>query len=56
MNPTWPYSGGCSFYIKIKLKSEMPNGKKLQTKVFFFVITKNLKWEIWSKNLVNFKR
>ena len=24
----WPYSGGCNFYIKIKLKSEIFNGKK----------------------------
>ena len=49
--------GGCSFYIKNKLKSEIFNKKKsLQTKMFFSVITKNLNWEILTKNLVTFKR
>ena len=30
----WPFSGGCSFYIKNKLKSEILNGKKF-IKMFF---------------------
>ena len=30
--------------------------KSLQTKMFFSVITKNLNWEILTKNLVTFKR
>ena len=54
----WPYSGGgCSFYIKNKLKSEIFNDKEsLQTKMFFSVITKDLNWEILTKNLITFKR
>ena len=49
--------GRCSFYIKNKLKSEIFHNKKsIQTKMFFSVITKNLKWEILRKNLVTFKR
>ena len=40
--------GGCSFYKKNKLKSEI-------TKTFFYII-KNLNWEILTKNLVFFKR
>ena len=40
-----------------KLKSEIFNNKKsLSTKLFFFAITKNLNWEILTKNLVTFKR
>ena len=40
-----------------KLKSEIFNDKNsLQAKIFFFVITKNLNWEILPKNLVTFKR
>ena len=47
--------GGCSFYIKSKLKSEIFHDKKsLKTKLFFSVITKNLNWEILTKNLVTF--
>ena len=49
--------GGCNFYKKNKLKSEILNDKKsLQTKVFFSVITKNSNWENLTKNLVTFKR
>ena len=43
------FSGGCSFWIKNKLKSEY-----LITNVFFSVITKHLKWEILTKNLFTF--
>ena len=51
------FSGGCNFNIKNKLKSEIFNDKKnLQTKMFFSVITKNLNWDILTKNLVIFKR
>ena len=40
-----------------KLKPEIFNDKKsLEAKIFFFVITKNLNWEILPKNLVTFKR
>ena len=40
-----------------KLKSGIFNDKKsLEVKIFFFVITKNLNWEILPKNLVTFKR
>ena len=47
--------GGCSFYVKNKLKSEIFNNKKsLQAQVFFSVIPKNLKWEILTKNFVTF--
>ena len=39
--------GGCNFYKRNKLKSEIFNCKKsLQTKVFFSVITKNSNWKI----------
>ena len=49
--------GGCSFYIRNKLKYEIFKYKKsLQRKTFFFVITKNLNWEVLTKNLVSFKR
>ena len=48
---------GCSGYIKNKLKSEIISNKKsLQTKMFFSAITKNVNWEILTKNLVTFKR
>ena len=30
--------------------------KRIIKKIFFFVMTKNLNWEISSKNLVTFKR
>ena len=44
--------GGCSFYIKYELKSEIFNDKKsLWTEMFFSVITKNLNWEILTKNM-----
>ena len=42
--------------MKNKLKCEIFNGKKNYKKIFFFVMTKNLNWEISSKNLVTFKR
>ena len=49
--------GACSFYIKNKLKSEIFNDKKIfLAKMFFSVITKSLKWEVLTKNLVTFKR
>ena len=51
------FKEGCSFYIKNKLKSEILNDKKsLKPKIIFSVITKNLNWEILTKNLVTFKR
>ena len=51
------FQGGCSFYIKNKLKSERFNNKKsLQPKMFFSVITKNLNWGILTKYVVTFKR
>ena len=53
----WGEGRGSSFYMKSKLKTELFNDKKgLQTKIFFFVITKNLNWEILTKNLISFKR
>ena len=51
-----PFSGGCNFYMKNKLKCGIFNGKKNYKKIFFSVMTKNLNWEISSKNLVTFKR
>ena len=51
------FQGDCSFYIKNKLKSEIFNNKKsLYTTMFLSVITKNLNWEILTKNLVTLKR
>ena len=48
---------GCSFYMKNELKSEIFNNKKsLETKMFFcHNLTKNLNWEMLTKNLVVFK-
>ena len=47
---------GCTFDIKNKLKSEMFNDKKsFLTEMFASVITKNLKWETLTKNLLTFK-
>ena len=46
--------GGCSFFIKNKLKSEIFNDKKFYK--YFSVIIKNLNWEILTKNSVAFKR
>ena len=47
------FQGGCSFYIKNKLKSQIFNDKKsLSAKMFFSVPTKNLIWETLTKNLV----
>ena len=46
-----------NFYIRNNVKSEIFNDKKgLQSKIFFSFITKNINWEILSKNLVSFKR
>ena len=43
--------------MKNKLKTELFKDKKsLQIKMLFFVITKNLNWEILTKNLISFKR
>ena len=43
--------------MKNKLKSQIFNNKKsLSAKMFFFARTKNLNWEILTKNLVFFKR
>ena len=54
----WFFSGvgGCSFYIKNKLKSEIFNKKKFISKNVFLCQTKNLNWGILTKNLVIFKR
>ena len=42
---------------KHKLKSEIFDDKKVyKQKMFISVITKNLNWEILTKNLVMFKR
>ena len=44
-------SGAINFHIKNKLKSEIFNDKKVyKQKIFFSVITKNLNWEILTKN------
>ena len=56
----WPFRGGCSFYIKNKLKSETFNDKKVHKQKSFSVTNKNLNWEIIireiiTKNLVTFK-
>ena len=49
--------GGCNFWIKNKLKSEIFNDKKgLQTGMLCSVITKNSNWEILTKNVIAFKR
>ena len=48
---------GCNFHMKIKLKSEIFNDKKiLSAKIFFSIITKNSNREILPKNLFTFKR
>ena len=49
------FKKGCSFSIKNKVKSEIFNDKKFINNFFFFVITKNLNWEILTKNLVTLK-
>ena len=43
------------FSWKNKLKSEPFNDKKLQTKMFFSAITKNLNWKILTKNSVTLR-
>ena len=49
------FSGGCSFYVKNKLKYQIFHNKKcLSAKIFFSVTTKNLNWESLPKNLVTF--
>ena len=46
-----------NFYVKNKPKSEIFNDKKnCFSKMFFYVITKNLNWDILTKNLAIFKR
>ena len=46
--------GEVSVLLKNKLLSEMFNEKKsLSTKMFFSTITKNLNWEILTKNLLD---
>ena len=52
----WPFLGGCSFYVKNKLKLKTLNDKKNYKQKYFSVIIKNLNWEILSTNLVIFKR
>ena len=45
--------GGCSFYTKKKLKSEIFNGKNVyKQKYYLSVVTKSLNWEILTKTLV----
>ena len=45
--------GGCNFYIKNKLKSEIFHDKKsLSTKKLFSAINKNSNWKMLTKNLV----
>ena len=48
--------GGCNFYIKNKLKSDILNEKKGCKQKNFSAITKNSNWEILTKNFVTFKR
>ena len=49
--------GGCNFYIRNKLKSEIFNDKKkFINKNVCSVTTKNSNWEILTENLVTFKR
>ena len=50
------FQGDYCFYIKNKLKSEIFNDKKVFELKFFSAITKNLKWENLTKDLVPFKR
>ena len=53
----WPFSAGgrgCSFYVKNKLKPEILNDKKYKQKCLS-TITKNLNWQILTKNLVTLK-
>ena len=45
-----------SFYIKNKLKSEILNDKKNYKPKCLSAITKNLNWQILTKNLATFKR
>ena len=48
----WPFTGGCSFYMKNRLKSEIFNVKKtLWIIMLFSVRNNNLNWEISTKNL-----
>ena len=47
----WPFSRGCSFYMKKNIFT----GKKF-INMFFFFITKNLNWDVSTKNLLTFKR
>ena len=46
-------SGGCSFSVKNKLKSEIFNGKTFyKTKMFFSAVTENLNWEVLTNQLL----
>ena len=48
--------GGCSIYVKRKLKSEIFNDKKFyKQKNVFLCVLNNWNWEIFTKNLVTFK-
>ena len=47
---------GCSFYIKINHNLKYLTTKEVYEQKCFSVTTKNLNWEILSKNLVTFKR
>ena len=47
---------GSQFYIKKKLKDETLNDKKNYKPKCLSAVTKNLNWQILSKNLVTFKR
>ena len=40
----WTFSGGCSFYIKNKLKSKIFNENKIMKENAFSLIIKNLNW------------
>ena len=50
------FSGGCSFYIKNKQKSQIFIDKKSLSAKCFSVRNKNLNWEILTKKLVTFKK
>ena len=51
------FSGGCSFFIKDKLKFEIFKVKKnFINKMSFSVVTNNVNWKILNKNSINFKR
>ena len=47
---------GCSFYVKINHNLKCLTTKEVYEQKCFSVTTKNLNWEILTKNLVTFKR